>query len=120
MSPAVHAGKHEAGIRDVHRSPHRHRRSHRRPVPARVAQRLAVVDDLPVGLLVADSRVRVVMANQAWSELTGLEEEASLGHGWLRCIAADDRRQVLNEVHRRLSGRQRHSVDYELCFAGER
>lgn len=79
-----------------------------------------IVEDLPLGVLVADRRGRVSAVNRAWSRLSGLGPAASMGHGWLRCLPPKDRRRILREMAHQDSGPHSHPVDHELWVDGER
>ncbi|MFP3907732.1 MAG: PAS domain-containing protein [Acidimicrobiales bacterium] len=53
-------------------------------------------DSLPVGVLVADPDGWVTETNRAWSDLTTLDSEESLGSGWLRCLQSGEQGAVLH------------------------
>jgi diguanylate cyclase (GGDEF)-like protein/PAS domain S-box-containing protein len=43
---------------------------------------VALIDLIPVGVLMADADGRVTAANRAWSDLSGLTASESMGEGW--------------------------------------
>jgi len=48
-----------------------------------------MIDDLPVAALVVSPTQSAVTCNPAWTLLTGLSAQASVGHGWLEAIHPD-------------------------------
>lgn len=58
----------------------------------------ATVDDLPLGVLVADDAGRVASVNRAWTEISGLDPEGSVVHRWLDVFEPDERATVLRQA----------------------
>lgn len=51
----------------------------------------------PVAIFRTDSRGDVLFVNERWSDFTGMDAEAALGHGWSDALHAEDRVRVLEE-----------------------
>jgi PAS domain S-box-containing protein len=63
-----------------------------------VQRRLARLAEVaPVGIFTADAAGRWTFSNRRWSELSGLEAEASLGDGWSEALDASQRESSLIE-----------------------
>lgn len=56
------------------------------------------VERVPVALLVADQKGRVLAANRTWHELTALTEAESLSLGWLAAVDTAAESRLLEEV----------------------
>ena len=55
------------------------------------------------GILRADAKGAVTYANPAWTEITGLEVEQSLGYGWMDAVHPADRGAALDQWRRAAS-----------------
>ncbi|OIO02983.1 MAG: hypothetical protein AUJ49_05305, partial [Desulfovibrionaceae bacterium CG1_02_65_16] len=49
----------------------------------------------PVGIFQADAQGRCTYVNDQWMRISGYPRQAALGRGWLRTLAAADRRDIL-------------------------
>jgi diguanylate cyclase (GGDEF)-like protein/PAS domain S-box-containing protein len=56
---------------------------------------LCLAEGLPLGILSADARSRVVFCNEAAQQLFNLPTEHLIGHGWERLVHPEDRPEVL-------------------------
>ena len=67
----------------------------RRGASAALASALrSVIDLIPVATLLADTVGQVAAVNDAWCELTGLNEQESVGQGWMAMLDIADRDQI--------------------------
>jgi PAS domain S-box-containing protein len=57
----------------------------------------SLCDHAPVGIFEADAAGRWTYANRRWSQISGLDEEASRGNGWLKALHPDDRKWVTED-----------------------
>jgi PAS domain S-box-containing protein len=53
-----------------------------------------LIDAVPAAFFLTNNQGECVLVNQHWFELTGLDEERSMGLGWLGAIHPDDRLQL--------------------------
>lgn len=72
------------------------------------------LDRLPVAVLVTDRVGRVTTVNESWRGLTGLDDEASAGHGWLACLGRQDRSQMIALIDEALATGTTSTVDRQL------
>ena len=56
----------------------------------------ALADCSPFGIFHTDSDGAAVYANAAWLEISGLDAQETLGHGWSKVIHPDDRERVVS------------------------
>jgi PAS domain S-box-containing protein len=53
-----------------------------------------LAQSVPVGIFHTDSQHKVTWANRAWTDITGLSLEESLGDGWARAVHPEDREGI--------------------------
>ncbi|MFM9032552.1 MAG: PAS domain S-box protein, partial [Opitutaceae bacterium] len=53
-----------------------------------------MTESAPTGIFSLDERGGCLATNERWREVTGLDAEQALGHGWLRAVHPEDRDQV--------------------------
>ena len=63
--------------------------------PDGVDRFLSLAEGLPLGILSADARSRVVFCNEAVQHLFNVGTEHLIGHGWERLVHPDDRPEVI-------------------------
>lgn len=71
-------------------------------------------DESFFGVLHADLTGSATYANPAWTEITGLSCDGSIGHGWLDAIHAADRPRVLEEWLTAAAARQLLDVTFRI------
>jgi diguanylate cyclase (GGDEF)-like protein len=71
-------------------------------------------DDVPVALIRFQLHAGATGTNRAWTALTGLERDASLGAGWLAAIAPGRRMEAAVLVNRVLFGGGAATVEWQL------
>lgn len=78
----------------------------------------AVVDVSPVPMLVVDDDANLLAANRPWHALSGRDEAASAGVGWMQVLGDWPRRRLAEHlVHARATARAA-SVDLEVALPG--
>lgn len=78
------------------------------------------IDLVPVALLVTEKDGNAVGFNAAWTELTGLDHQGSVGLGWSALLSAEDRARLLGSLVASNSGNTTTLGDYPLRKAGGR
>ena len=79
-----------------------------------VGQFVTLADDLPVGVVVVDRDGRAVAVNQAWLELSGLDQTASMSAGWLAILEAAGHRALLRSIKRVAAGHGPVQSDHRI------
>ncbi len=73
---------------------------------------------VPFAMLVADGAGRVIGANRRWSEISGLDEIASLGRGWLDALSGDSRALLERDLDRVAARGGTACSDHQLSGGG--
>ena len=73
---------------------------------------------VPFAMLVADGSGRVIGANRRWSEISGLDEIASLGRGWLDALSGDSRALLERDLDRVAARGGTACSDHQLSGGG--
>jgi len=77
-------------------------------------------DGLPVALIRFGPQVGATDVNEAWSALTGLERDASLGRGWLDALASEQRAEAALLVDSLLAVGGMASTEWQLACGDPR
>jgi PAS domain S-box-containing protein len=70
----------------------------------------SLLENAPVGILLADPEGRCLLVNRRWSEVSGLSSQEASGRGWLRALHRDERRDFFRKW------RQAVRAGRELCL----
>jgi len=73
----------------------------------------------PIGIQMMDSRGLCTYTNPAWTNISGLNAETCLGHGWISAVHPADREQVRAEWDAAVNNRGVFSREYRLIPRGE-
>lgn len=82
-------------------------------------QPAATDDDVPVAMIRFQLHAGATDTNRAWTALTGLARDASLGAGWLAAIAPGRRMEAAVLVNRVLFGGGAATVEWQLATGDE-
>jgi PAS domain S-box-containing protein len=77
-------------------------------------ERATEAAQFPVGVFWTDTTGSCHKVNARWCELSGLDEEESLGYGWSQAIHPDDRTRVAEEQARSLRSGKNLRIEFRL------
>ncbi len=72
----------------------------------------ALAQSVPTGVYHADANDAVVWVNDAWTGITGLSFEESLGDGWSHALHPDDRGRVFEEWAKAKAAREPYVLEH--------
>lgn len=86
---------------------------------AEVRERLlqALIDQAPVGILMADAQGLRRYVNDCWCQLAGMSREDALGMGWKKALHPDDRTEVEQAWRTLQVGLQCRRLAYRFLYA---
>ncbi len=89
-------------------------------VAAKSAQFRALAAFAPIAIFQGTAEGQWVYANQAWSEISGLTLQQTVGTGWMRCIHSDDIDALRTLWHKSVRDGDPFEFDFRLVHvAGE-
>ncbi|MGK7393986.1 MAG: sensor histidine kinase [Candidatus Cyclobacteriaceae bacterium M3_2C_046] len=73
-----------------------------------------LADVLPQIIWKTDNEGHAIYFNQVWYKFTGMNEQDSLGSGWLKAVHPDDQEETLSTWQQSIAESQKFQVEYRL------